>query len=123
MAAFIGERRGGFGLRRRTPVHGAQRCKAPAREGEDDGGHTGTIGRRGRAQERGGKRRAQCTMHCVIGRTMPVLAAASSGVGECQGELRGWRRGFASLGRLCSEHALNIALGGTHNACFACQHC
>ena len=32
-----------------------------------------------------GWRRAQCAPHCWAGRTLPVLAAASSGVGEFQG--------------------------------------
>ena len=35
-----------------------------------------------------GWRRAQCAPHCWAGRTLPVLAAASSGVGECQGGCR-----------------------------------
>ena len=53
-------------------------------EGEDDGGHTGTVRGIGRAHERGGKRRAQCAVHCAVGRTVHVLAAASFGVGERQ---------------------------------------
>ena len=32
---------------------------------------------------------AQCAPHCWAGRTLPVLAAASSGVGECQGGVKG----------------------------------
>ena len=35
------------------------------------------------------RRRAQCAPHCCVGRTVPVLAAASSGVGERQGEVNG----------------------------------
>ena len=35
-----------------------------------------------------GWRRAQCAPHCWAGRTLPVLAAASSGVGECQGGVK-----------------------------------
>ena len=85
VAEFIGERREEFGLRRRTPVHGARQRTAPVREGEEDGDHAETIGGRGRAQGRGRRRRAQCTVYCVVGRTVPVPAAASSGIGECQG--------------------------------------
>ena len=31
-------------------------------------------------------------MHCVVGRSVPVLAAASSGVGECQEGVNGIER-------------------------------
>ena len=52
-APFIGERRGGFGLRRWTPVHGARRRAASVRGGEGDAAHAGTMGEWGRAQEQG----------------------------------------------------------------------
>ena len=52
-APFIGERRGGFGLRRWTPVHGARRRAASVRGGEGDGGHAATVGERRRAQDQG----------------------------------------------------------------------
>ena len=35
-----------------------------------------------------GRRRAQCAPYCWAGRTLPVLAAVSSGVGECQGGVK-----------------------------------
>ena len=35
------------------------------------------------------RRRAQCAPHCWIGQTVPVLAAASSGIGERQREVNG----------------------------------
>lgn len=35
------------------------------------------------------RRRAQCVPHCWVGRTMPVLAAASFGVGERQRGVKG----------------------------------
>ena len=49
-APFIGERRGGFGLHRWTPVHGARRRAASVRGGEGDGGHMATVGERRREQ-------------------------------------------------------------------------
>mgnify|MGYP006968176250 CR=1 FL=1 len=59
-------------------------------------------------------------VHCCLGRAMPVLAAASSGIGECQGELRElrqrWWHGLACHGSRGSEHARNRALGGTQSA-------
>ena len=80
----------------------------------------GDCGRTGTNTGSRGRRRAQCRAHCGVGRTAPVLAAASSGVGECQGELRGlgcrWWRGLARFGSRGSEHARNRALGGTQSA-------
>ena len=32
--------------------------------------------------------------HCVVGRTVPVPAAASSGIGECQGAVKGVETGM-----------------------------
>ena len=82
-------------------MHGARRRTAPVREGEEDEVHAGTIGECGRAHVRGGRRRAQCTVHCVVGRTVPVTAAASSGIGECQGGVKGVETGMvARLGML-----------------------
>ena len=52
MAIFIGEQRGGFGLRRWTPGQGARRRVASVRAGEGDAAHAGTVGERGRAQDR-----------------------------------------------------------------------
>ena len=52
-ALFIGERRGGFGLRWWTPVHGARRRAASVRGEEGDAAHATTVGGRRRAQERG----------------------------------------------------------------------
>ena len=51
VALLIGERRGCFGLRRWTPVHGARRRAASVRGGEGDRGHAATMGRRRRAQD------------------------------------------------------------------------
>ena len=45
-APFISERRGGFGLRWWTPVHGARRRAASVTGGEGDGGHAATVGGR-----------------------------------------------------------------------------
>ena len=74
----------------------------------------------------GEKRRTQCVVHCAVGRTVPVLAAASSGVSEWQGELwrwrRGWWRGVARSGRPSSEHTLNRGAGNVQSARLACQH-
>ena len=53
VALFIGERRGCFGLRRWTPVHGARRRAASVRGGEGDESHAATVGERRRAQDQG----------------------------------------------------------------------
>ena len=54
MALFIGDRRGCFGLRRWTPVHGARRQAASVRGGEGDGGHAATVGERDEHRIKGG---------------------------------------------------------------------
>ena len=105
-------------------MHGARRRTAPVREEEDDGGHAGTVCGRGRAQERGGTRRAQCTTHCVVGLTVPVLATASSSVGDLQGTVKGAQTKMVARFGSCSEgseHAQNRGVGATQSASDACQ--
>lgn len=60
----------------------------------------GDCGRTGMSTGSRGRRRAQCRVHCCGGRTMPVLTAASSGVGECQGRVKGaWTKIVARFGK------------------------
>ena len=63
--------------------------RRPATNGvsERGGRRRSSRGNCGRAETSTGARgwrRTQCAMHCCIGRTAPVLAAVSSGIGERQ---------------------------------------
>ena len=92
VALFIGERRGCFGLRRWTPVHGARRRAASVREGEGDGGHTATVGERRRAQDQGDgdEHSALRTVGLAGPRTCSLRRALASA--SAREELRALRR-------------------------------
>ena len=80
MVVFIGEQRGGFGLRRWTHVHGVWRRTASVREGEEDIAHAGTVGERGRAQgrEEDDEHSAPCTVALVGPCPCPLRRAPES---------------------------------------------
>ena len=120
VALFIGERRGCFGLRRWTPVHGARRRAASVRGREGGAAHAAIVGERGRAQERG--EGDKHSAHHTVGLAGPCpcslqrAPASASARGELR-ELRGrWWRSLARYGSRGSEHARNRALGGTQSA-------
>ena len=76
---------------RAPPVDTCPRC--PAMSGVSERGRRrrssrGNCGRAGTSTGTRRRRRAQCAPHCYVGRTAPVLAAASSGVGKRQGGVK-----------------------------------
>ena len=76
---------------RAPPVDTCPRRPATSGVGERGRRRRRSRGHCGRAETSTGSRgwrRAQCAPHCWAGRTLPVLAAASSGVGECQGGVK-----------------------------------
>ena len=119
-APFIGERRGGFGLRRWTPVHGARRRAASVRGGEGDATHAATVGERGRAQNRGEGDEHSAHRTVTLAGPCPCLLQRALASVSARGELRGfgqrWWRGLARYGSRGSEHARNRARGGTQSA-------
>ena len=94
VALFIGERRGCFGLRRWTPVHGARRRAASVRGEEGDAAHAATVGGRRRAQERG--EGDEHSAHRTVGLAGPCpcslrrAPASASARGELMALRRGW---------------------------------
>ena len=100
-APFIGERRGGV---RALPVDTCPRRPATSsvsERGRRRRSSRGDCGRTGTNTGSRGRRRAQCRAHCCVGQTAPVLAVASSGIGECQGRVKVvWTKMVARFGTL-----------------------
>ena len=102
-ALYIGERRGCFGLRRWTPVHGARRRAASVRGGEGDGGHAATVGewRRAQDQEDGDEHSALRTVGLAGPCPCSLRRAPASAIarGKLMALRQGWWRSLARSGR------------------------
>ena len=92
MAPFIGERRGVDRAPPATPGHCAQRRAASVRGGEGDAAHAGTMGERGREQDReeGDEHSAERTVALAGPRPCSLRRAPASA--SARAELRGSRR-------------------------------
>ena len=92
MAVFIGEQRGGFGLRRWTPGRGARRRTASVREGEEDVAHAGTVGEWGRAKGRGEDDEHSAPRTVALAGPCPCPLRRAPASASARVELSEWRR-------------------------------